>query len=407
MQKFIYKVRNQEGRVFSGVLEAEDARTLRRNLREKGFYVTSVAPYFEIKKFFGLGSPRVSLDTLTVFTHQLCSTLEAGMPILQALDALWNSTDNPRMQIIISQLRNKLATGLSLAQAMEDFPETFPIIFRSSMSVAESGAGFVPILKRLGEYFEAQREFNAQIKRATVYPVFVVFFSIAVIVFMLTFVVPTFQRVFVKLHVALPAVTQFVIYLSGVARNPISWVLLAGLCIGAFVFYQTFKKTAQGRLILDRAKLRLPLFGKIIYLSCIERIMRSLSLLLSSGVPVIISFNTTREVVLNAELEQLLERATKSISEGVSVTEALRGTKRFPPFVIELVALGEHTGTLCETMGKAAQYMKEELNTRIHRFLILLEPLLIIFVGGMVLFLLLSVYMPIMTLWQTLPNMRT
>lgn len=403
MPTFVYKVKDETGKTFSGVLEAEDIKALRKKLRDSGYYVVFVSSYRK-KRRLSLFEEKITLDTLTSFTHQLSSMIEAGLPILMALDILWREIENSKMQVVISQIRNRLKEGKSLSEAVGEFPTVFPIMYRALLSVAESGGGLVSILKKLVEYLNNQKQFISKIKKATTYPMIVVFFAVIVVVLMLILVVPTFQKVFAKINVELPLLTQMIVSISNLMRTFIFWFVTAGAIFFLYFLYRTIKANPRGHLLIDKIKLRLPLFGKIFYTAAVGRFIRSLSLLLGGGLPAAKSIEVAKAAAVNKEIENSLEWVEKRIIEGVSLNESLRETRFFPMLLVEMAAVGEQSGTLVEMLERVANHFEEELEFRLNKFLTLLEPLLIFFVGGVVVFVLLSIYLPIFKLWRALPG---
>ncbi|MCM8823525.1 MAG: type II secretion system F family protein [Candidatus Omnitrophica bacterium] len=401
MSIFVYKVKDETGRVFSGVAEAEDIKLLKKQLREAGYYIINLSPKKSRRSIF---SKRITMDDIIIFTHQLTSILEAGLPILKSFEIIWKETDNPQMQVVISQIRNRLSTGASFSQAINEFPDVFPVMYRALLPVAETGAGFIPILKRISEYLNNQKEFIGKIKKATSYPMFVLGFAILVVILMLVIVVPTFQKVFAKIKVELPYLTQLIIKLSLIMRSFIFWIIVGLVFLGIIILYKKLSSHPQGRLFLDRLKLKIPIFGRIFYIASLSRLVRSLGLLLGSGVPVSQSIEVAKATILNKEIENHLVWVGQRITEGEYLSEALRSTNIFPSLLIEMVAVGEHSGSLAEMLIKVSQYFEEELDKRMNKFLSLLEPALIIIVGGIVMFVLLAIYLPIFKLWQGLPR---
>ena len=401
MPSFIYKVKDDSGRVFSGVLEADNARALRKKLHDSGYYVISVTLAKE-KKRLPFFEKKINLDTLLLFTHQLSSMIEAGMPILMSLNILWREIDHPKMQVVISQIRNRLSEGKSLSEATEEFPDVFPVMYRALLKVAETGGGLAIVLKKLTQYLEKQREFITKIKRALTYPLIVIGVAVVVVILMLTLVVPTFQRVFRMINIELPFLTQLVINISKIMRTFYFWLAFIGI-IALFVFvYKRLRKNPKTALAIDRLKLKLPVMGRIFYLASLGRFTRSLSLLVGGGLPIAESMDIASQTAVNKEIESSLDWAKRRIVEGVALNEALRETKTFPAILVEMIAVGEQSGTLAEMLEKVAIHFEEELDSRISRFLTMLEPLLIVFVGGIVVFILLSIYLPIFKLWGAL-----
>lgn len=401
MPSFIYRVKDETGRVFSGVMEADNVRSLRRKLHDSGYYVISVSSVKERKEvpFF---SKRITLDVLLTFTHQLSSMIEAGLPILMSLDILWREIDHPKMQIVISQLRNRLSEGSSFSEALEEFPQVFSPMYRALFKVAETGGGLVTVLKKLTQYLEKQKEFITKVKGALMYPLIVVGVAILVVIFMLLFVVPTFQKVFRTLKIELPFFTWMIINISKLMHSPYLWLSIFLIGFTLYFSYKKLRNHPKVGVKIDKAKLRLPLFGSIFYLASIGRFTRSLSLLVGGGLPIAESMDIASQTAVNKEIESSLDWAKRRIVEGVALNEALRETKTFPAILVEMIAVGEQSGTLAEMLEKVATHFEETLDSRIKRFLTFIEPILVVIVGGMVLFILLSLYLPIVKLWQAL-----
>lgn len=401
MSNFIYKVKNEKGETFSGILEAVDKKSARRKLIESGYYVTVISPIKQKRKF-DFGIKRVNLDTLILFTHLLSSMLEAGLPILTCLDTLWKQIDNIEMQLVISRLKDKLNSGQTLSEAMNEFPDVFSVLYRNVLSVGETGAGIVPVLKKLLEYLNIQRAFISRIKKAITYPSIVVVLSILVIIGMFVGVIPVFQKVLYRIKVDLPFLTLLVLNFSKIMRTPYFWIITMGVLIILYFLYKTLKNTSRGCLLIDKVKLRIPIMGKIFYIDSIGRFTFSLGLLLKAGINITKSIEIAAETISNKYIRDSLEWVKKRLTEGNSLSDSLEEIKIFPPLLIVMTAIGEKSGSLVEMLERVAVYFEEELDYRLNKFLTFLEPLLIIFIGGIVLFILLSIYLPIFTLWKAL-----
>lgn len=404
MPNFIYKIKDETGEVHSGISAAEDVRSLRKTLRDQGWYAVGIRRLKE-KQAFSLFKRKINLDTLIMSTHQLTSMLDTGIPILRALDILWKQSDNSRFQIVISQIKNRLSEGASLSTAFDEFPDVFPPIYRALLGVAEKGASLVKILQKLLEYLNQQKEFVLKLKKAVTYPVIVVCVALLVVIVMLLWVIPTFQLFFSRMKIELPLFTKIVINISSTMRIPSFWIFTAILLIAIFIFYKKFSATGIGRDCIDRLKLRIPFFGKLYYTAIIARLLRSLGLLIGGGLPIVDSIKVAGEVAINTQIIKALGWVKKRISEGVSLGVALAETKMFPSFLVEMVSVGEESGELVEMLDKTAVHFEEELDFRLNRFLTALEPALVIFVGGIVIFILLSIYLPIFKLWGALSGL--
>lgn len=405
MASFVYKVKDERGKSYCAVADAQDVQSLKQSLRERGWYVTKVAAVHDAKKVF-LFRRRVSLDSLIMFTHELASMLESGIPMLSGLEILWRQMDDPWFQLVISQLKNKLAQGASISEVFNEFPEVFPPLYRALMGVADIGANLIKIMRKLLQYLHHQKEFITKLRRATTYPVVVLCFSVLVTVLLLIWVIPVFQQAFIKVGIKLPFLTQTIVNISMVVRSWYFWGLVAILGVVGFIVGRRFYSSPSGRLTIDSLKLRLPVVGPIIYAASLARLVRSFSLLISAGLPMTQSLEVIRGTALNAKMSRALANAKRMIVEGSPLAAALDKTKVFPSFLIEMVAVGEESGTLSEMLERLAVHFEEEFDFKLNRFLTLLEPLLIIFLGGMVAFILLSIYLPILSLWEGLTHLR-
>ncbi len=406
MPDFLYKVRDETGKVFTGIIEAEDVRDVKQKLHSSGYYIVGVQPYGGEKKKFSLFREKVTLDTLIIFTRQLTSMVEAGLPILTCLDILWRQMDNARMQVVVSDMRNKLKGGTSIAEAINNFPDVFPTIYRALLSVAETGAGLVPILKKLSEYLNNQRVFIGKIKRAMTYPIIIIVFAVVVVLLMMVIVVPTLQKVLETTGVELPAITKFVIALSHFLRSLYFWIIAPAVGFAVWFAYKQFVSTPGGRLAMDKLKLKIPVLGQILLLGGVSRFTRSLGLLLGAGLPIVKSIEVAKATITNKHLEDSLDWVESRMVEGVPLSKALSETKVFPPLLIEMIAVGESSGTLIEMLDRISNYFEEELDAVLSKFLSMLEPMLMIFIGGIVVFVLLSIYLPIFAVWQGIGKMH-
>ncbi len=405
MATFIYKIKDENGKVYAGVSDAEDVKSLKNSMRDHGWYVIAIRPFSKKSKFLFF-KRKVSLDDLIMFTHQLSSMLESGIPMLRALDIFWKQVDNPEFQIIISQLKNQMAQGASISEAFNSFPDVFPVLYRALLNVADVGANLVKLLRKLLEHLLNQKEFLVKLKKAVTYPVIVVLFAIVVLIIMLVWVIPVFQAAFAKIRIELPLFTQVVIKISMIMRSFYFWVIAVSVCVALGYLYKKFSATEKGRDIIDGLKLKLFIFGPIIEAACLSRLVRSLSLLLSGGLPVTKSIEVSKATAMNSKYSKAMDVVGQRITEGMPLAASLAYTKAFPSFLIEMVSVGEESGTLIEMLERVAVYYEEDFDFKLNRFLTLLEPLLIIFVGGLVIFILLAIYLPIMKLWGGLTGGR-
>jgi len=399
-----YKVKDEMGKAYVGVSEIKDTKALKKSLLDHGWYIIRIAPFKEKRGVFF--RKKVDLESLAIFTHQLSSMLEVGIPILRALDILWRQIDNLRLQIVVSQIKERLESGSSLFESFSRFPDVFSPIYLALLGVAEIGAGLVAILHKLTEYINNQRMFISKIKRATTYPLIVVGFAVLVVIGMLIWIIPTFQTVFTRMRVELPFLTQLILKISSLMHSVYFWLSAFLVLLLSFISYKRFSATSIGRYKIDSLKLKLPLFGSFFYTTSVARFVRSLNLLIAAGLPIDRGIEATKAVVINKRIAKSLDSVRESIAKGETFSKALAKTRIFPPLLIQMVSVGEESGTLVEMLERLSLHFEEELDYRINKFLTAIEPLLIIFVGGIVVFILLSVYLPIFRVWQELGGLR-
>ncbi|HEC68873.1 MAG TPA: type II secretion system F family protein [Candidatus Omnitrophica bacterium] len=394
MPKFAYKIRDKEGRLLEGILEATDKSSLIKSLSDKGYFVVRVSSYKEVKRIF---SRKVSLDTLIMFTHQFGSLIAAGIPIISALEILWRQAEDKVFQLVISEVRNRLSEGGTLSGAFERFPNIFPEIYPSLLKVAERGGTLPKILKDIRDYLDKRRENLMKLKRAITYPLIVIIIAILAVGAMMLFVVPVFKKVFAKINVSLPFLTRILMDVSDFSVK--FWWLGPVLIILGFFLYKKCYSTEKGRYRIDYWKLKLPLLGKLVFTASLGRFVHSFSLLVGGGLPLTESIETAKRSCANKVMEEKLDYVLERVIQGKGIGTSLEETKYFPPFITEMISIGEESGTLVEMLDRIALHLEEELDYRLNKFLTLLEPILIVMVGGMVMFVLLSMYLPIFTLW--------
>ncbi len=401
MPTFLYKLKDDTGRTFFGVTEGKDVQDVKKQFRSSEYYFISAKNYDPAQ----FAKIKLNLDNLLMFTHRLASLIEAGVPILLSLHILWKQSENKEVQIMVTQIRKKLEDGATLRQSFDTFPEVFPIMYLALISVAEVGAGLAGILKKLSQYLQDQREFVGRIKRATLYPLLVLGFAFLVLMGMFIFVVPTFQKVLLKLHVQLPALTKMLFSISSLVRNPL-FLASAVVVISTAVFlYKRLRKTKQFGFVIDSWKLKMPGFKSIFYSLAVSRFARSLSLLIGSGVPLVTAVEVAKATVTNIPIENAISQLREGVMEGVSLYDAFKSTKMFPIMLVEMVGIGESTGKLPYLLEKVADHLDEEVDYKIHKMLTYLEIVLIIMVGAIVLVILLGIYFPIFTLQNTLRSL--
>ncbi len=395
-QIFIYKVRDETGKSFCGLVEAVDAQAIKKNLRSSNLYFISAHPF----RTSQLYRKKVSLDLLLMFTHRLYSLIEAGIPILSSLNILWRQTEDLTMQLVVSRMMIQIENGNTLTEAVSEFPNIFSNIYIAMITVGESGAGLVPLLKELSLYLEAQKQFISRIKRATIYPSIVLIIAALVMMFMFIFVVPTFERVLNSINAEMPMITQILMFISNIIRTvyfPVAFFLVLG---GLYYLYRNLERVPRLRRLFDNWKIRMPILGEIIYILSLGRFVRTLGLLSGSGLQITRSLQIARSTIGNKKLEASVYEVEEQISQGVALYEAFRSQPIFPVIMLEMIGIAERKGNISLAFEKLAVHFDEKADYLLNRFLVLLEPILIIVVGGIVGFILAGVYLPIFSLWK-------
>ncbi len=397
MEKFIYRVRDRQGKMMTGTLEADDKRTLVRRLSEHGYFVVHVKKF---RKQASLFSQNVKLESVILFTHKLSSMISAGIPILRCLHILWEQTEEREMQLVVSEIRNDLERGISLSVAMSKFPDAFSYVYINLIEVAERGGVLAEILKKIVVFMQRQRELRMRMKKALTYPTVILGIALFVFIIMMFFVVPVFRGVFAKLNISLPFFTRIILGVSDFFRM-YWWIVPVAGVVGA-LWYRRYYRTEQGRYRIDVAKLRMPLIGDLIFTSALARFTYAFSLLVIGGVPLVYSLESAKKSSSNQVIEAKLNYVKEKVVHGEGLSEAMQTTKFFPPFITEMIAIGEESGTLGEMLNVLAVHLDEEVEYRINKFVTLIEPIAIVLIGLIVAAVLIALYSPIFTLWGRL-----
>ncbi|MFP4472648.1 MAG: type II secretion system F family protein [Candidatus Omnitrophota bacterium] len=398
MKTFIYQLRDKKGRSLYGFERAADKRALRRKIVDKNLFFVS-AQKTDRKKIFRQG---ISLTALSVFTHRLSSLVEAGIPILSALNVLWHQTEDKQMQLVISYLTRRLEQGARISEAMASFPNVFPPVYRALVGIAEKSGGLVEILRRLVIYLEYQRNLIMRTRKAMFYPIVVLVFSLLILIGMFVFVVPVFQRFLEKLNVELPLLTRAVLNVSAFLRNPFAIAGIFLLIAAGYFVHRYIKSSVSARQVLDRMKLRIPFYGNILYTSNMSRFVNAFSLMVGAGLPLLESFQAAASTVDNRSVYKSIDRVRARVEQGMGLHESFDRERDFPQMMVEMVGIGEQSGKISRSLDRMAQHFDEDVDYKLNRGLTLLEPALIVVVGVMVLLTLMAIYLPVVSMWQGL-----
>ncbi|PWT81131.1 MAG: pilus assembly protein PilC [Blastocatellia bacterium] len=401
MPTFAYAGRTRTGQTVSGERAADSMDAAVSALRREQILVTRITPAKEkveapSKAKTGKVGKKVKAKSLAVFTRQFSVMIDAGLPLVQCLDILGGQEDDANFSAVIMQTRADVEAGASLADAMRKHPKTFDALFTNMIAAGEAGGILDTILKRLATYIEKAVKLAGQVKSAMIYPVAVIVIAAGVVGVILWKVIPTFAALFSGLGAELPLATRIVIALSD---NLVKFFPLVIVGIGLLGYsFRRYYMTEQGRRVIDQTMLRAPVLGPILRKIAVARFCRTLSTLISSGVPILDGLEITARTAGNAVVEEAVMMTRKSIERGETISVPLKDTRVFPPMVTQMIGVGEATGALDTMLAKIADFYEEEVDAAVAGLLTLLEPLMIAVLGVIVGGIVIAMYMPIFDL---------
>jgi type IV pilus assembly protein PilC len=402
MPNFAYTGRTRTGQTVSGERVADSVDAVTAALRREQILVTRITPKAKEetarkdKAAAGKTGKKVAAKNLAVFTRQFSVMIDAGLPLVQCLDILGTQEEDKNFAAVILDTRSSVESGASLADAMRKHPKTFDPLFTNMIAAGEAGGILDTILKRLATYIEKAVKLAGQVKSAMIYPIAVIVIAGAVVGVILWKVIPTFAALFSGLGADLPLPTRVVISLSSnlVAYFPFLLVGAGGAAYG----FKTYYSTANGRKVIDLMTLKMPILGNIMRKIAVARFCRTLSTLISSGVPILDGLEITARTSGNAVIEEAIMTTRKSIERGETIAVPLKDTNVFPAMVTQMIGVGEATGALDTMLAKIADFYEEEVDTAVAGLLTLLEPIMIAVLGVVVGGIVIAMYLPIFDL---------
>ena len=396
-----YKARDRSGNVLSGSIVADNEGLVLQRLREQGYTPLEVGRQ---KKSMNieLTAKKVKLKELSVFSRQFATMVNSGLPILRALSILSDQTENPELARVLGVVRTDVEQGASLSGAMTKHPKVFNNLFVAMVKSGETGGSLDDVLLRLADMIEAEVRLRGKIKSAMTYPIAVVALVVLIMSAMLLFVVPQFQTIYASLGGSLPLPTRVLLTLSNIFKK--WWYIVL---IGTFAFrffFKRWKKTPQGRAAVDRAKLKVPVFGVIFQKVALSRFASTFAMLLRSGVPILQALDIVVETVNNRVVAVAVEDVQASVREGESMAKPLMRHDVFPPMVVQMIAVGEETGQVDTMLEKVATFYEQEVEASVDALTSLIEPLLIAVIGGCVGAAVVALYMPMFNIIKLIPS---
>ena len=396
--QFICRIGTPDGRVLEEIFSASDETALRSDLGKRGYHLFEVkrqgmAPKMGVPALLRGGRRgRIPVQEFLVFNQELAALLRAGLPLLQAIDLMLERMKPGTFRSVLTEVRDKVKSGTDLSEAFAEFGDLFPRLYPSSLKAGEKSGDLELVIRRFIRYMKLVLDARRRVFSALTYPVVLVVLSMVMIAVMTIYVVPRFMGFFTELDAELPMITQIVLGISTfMSRN---WVLmLIGLIVAA-VGLRSWGRTEPGRLALDRMKLRIPFLGSVLHRFALAEFCRSLATLLSGGIPLVPSFEIGIASVGNAYVRSKIAPTIQMVREGKPFYAALETSEIFTDMSIDMVKVGEATGSLDEMLNSVSDFLDEQIETRMQRLLSLIEPIMLVFMGLIIAILLISIYLP-------------
>lgn len=394
---FDYKGFAANGKAAKGLVEAESSKAARTKLKKQGVMVTSIDERSAAKPrsagvpFFG---GKVGVKDIAFMTRQLASLIKANIPLVEALNAMVDQTENERLKVVLAQVRQDVNEGMSLSKAVASHPKVFDGVFMNMIEAGESSGTLGLVLIKLADLKETQMRLRSKVISSMTYPSLMLGVAVVLLLAIFTFVIPKMAKIFDGMNKPMPIQTRFLLVVSSTIVD--YWWLMG---IGAFIaltLFRRWKVTPKGKRKWDRFKLNAPVFGPMLRMVAVTRFSSTMATLLGAGVPILTSMAIAKNLVGTGPIADAIGVARENITEGQSIAEPLKRSGEFPPLMIHMISIGEKTGELPEMLQNVAETYEEQVNTKIEGMTSLLEPLMIVGMGGAVGFIVMSVMMPLM-----------
>lgn len=400
-ESFAYRVKTREGRVIAGTMEADGEAAVATRLRSQGFIPIQISKEKKIsgKTELHILPQKVKLRDLAIFARQFATMINSGLSLLRTLNILAEQTENPLLAKTIGDVRDEVERGSSLSASMSKHPKVFNNLFISMVRAGETGGQLDTVLMRVADGFEADYKLRQKVKSAMTYPVVVAFIAVGLVTVMLLFVVPTFAKMFEGLGGELPLPTKILMAMSGQAKFLVP-LGLVGSIVGYFVYKRLRATNPDARLVFDKLKLKVPVFGELFKKVAISRFARTLALLLRAGVPVLQALDIVAESTGSEVLARASHDVKDSVRQGESMSSPLQRHEVFPPMVVQMIAVGEDTGALDSMLDKVSDFYDQEVESTTESLTSLIEPVMIAVLGGIVGSMIIALYMPMFSIFD-------
>jgi general secretion pathway protein F len=410
MGAYSYQALDANGKTVKGVLEGDSERHVRSLLRQRQLKPLDVRSTSQKRRsagaaepsggrrLFGSGGPKLNHKEIALVTRQLASLLQSGLPLDEVLQAAATQSRKPAIKSLLLQVRSRVLEGLSLAQAMAEAPRAFNTLYRAMVKAGESAGFLGPVLEQLAEYTETSQETRQKIQTAMMYPIVLLCVSTGVVMALMAFVVPKLTGMFAQTKQKLPLITEILIGTSDFIVNYGLFALIG--IIGAIILFKQLLKAPERQLRWHKLLLKMPLFGGFIRVSEAARYANTLGLLVKSGVPLLEALRIASQVLSNRVMQEAAKAITISVQEGSSLNRAMDQVDEFPPLIVQMVASGEANGQLADQLLHAARNQERELSFTLGTMMGLMEPAMILFMAGIVFFIVMAIMLPIFQMNQ-------
>ena len=394
--QFVCRVGTPDGRVMEEVLTASDETALRNDLLKRGYHVFDVRRRGVPRKIavsaVGMRRKRLSDQEFLLWNQELAALLKAGLPLLQALDLMLERMKNAHFRSVLTEIRDKVKSGVDLSDAFASYGDMFPRLYPSTLKAGERSGELEKVIRRFIRYMRLLLDARRRVASALVYPAVLVGLSIAMMVIMAIYVVPKFMGFFAEMGTDLPLVTRIVLAVSTFASQ--NWPVLLIGSVGGWYLFRQWGKTTLGRVAIDRAKLQVPFLGPVLHRFALSEFCRSLSTLLAGGIPLVPAFEIAATSVGNTHVRGRLEPTIQMVREGKPFHAALEESGVFVDMAVDMVKVGEATGSLDDMLTSVSDFLDEQIETRMQRILSLIEPLMLVVMGVMIAIILIAIYLP-------------
>lgn len=383
-----------DGQVVTEVREGADATGVRRELERGGLHIFEVRPRgMPLKLNFSWKRRRkLPLQEFLVFNQELAALLRAGLPLLQSLELMLERLEDPGLREVLTEIRDRVETGEEFSEAFASYGDLFPPLYPATLKAGERSGELEQVIRRFIRYLSLVIDARKRVVSALVYPAVLIALSVFMIGVLAIYVVPTFSKFYADLDAELPMITQITLAVSFWLKNNIYWLSIS--IITTYIGLRIWSKTPKGELFFSRQLLRLPLLGQVFRFFSLSEFCRSLSTLLAGGIPLVAAFDTSVQAVSNSYVRSRIRPANDRVREGQTFHETLNETEVFPHIAINLIKVGEATGSLDEMLNSVSDYFDDRIETRMQRLLALVEPVMLIFMGALIGVLLISIYLP-------------